>query len=232
MEGKCYCCGKPGHKLPVCCHKGKPKDKWAINKAEINHEQQHAQQDKRIEEIEVITKKTEPESSASSKTDDMSVNTIGWAGTHYQLIQSLDMRDEILLDTASSTSLFGNKEYIASIKESKGKLELHTNGGPIFSTETASVDKFGNVWYNKDSVANIFSFTEMLKRYCIKYDSEIEDVFLVHTPEQEVKFKPLANGLYSLNLKKETQYQTHKGKFQVVNTLEENKTFFTPRQFK
>jgi hypothetical protein len=88
MEGKCYCCGKAGHKSPVCRHKGKPKDEWAINKAEINHEQQHAQQDKTIEKMEVITTKTEPESSASSRTDDMSVNTVGWAGTHYQLIQS------------------------------------------------------------------------------------------------------------------------------------------------
>jgi hypothetical protein len=26
MEGKCYCCGKPGYKSPTCCHKSKPKD--------------------------------------------------------------------------------------------------------------------------------------------------------------------------------------------------------------
>jgi hypothetical protein len=39
MEGRCYCCGKPGHKSPNCRSKDKtPKDEWAINKA-----QQHAQ---------------------------------------------------------------------------------------------------------------------------------------------------------------------------------------------
>jgi hypothetical protein len=83
MEGKCYCCGKPGHKSPVCRHsKSKPKDEWAINKAEVN-QQQHAQQDKKIEEIQVPTSttKTELESSASSKVDDASVNTVGWVGT-------------------------------------------------------------------------------------------------------------------------------------------------------
>ena len=33
MEGRCYCCRKPNHKSPNCCHKNKPKSKWAINKA-------------------------------------------------------------------------------------------------------------------------------------------------------------------------------------------------------
>ena len=27
MEGKCYCCSKPGHKSPTCQHKGKLKSK-------------------------------------------------------------------------------------------------------------------------------------------------------------------------------------------------------------
>jgi hypothetical protein len=132
MEGKCYCCGKPGHKSPACRHKSKPKDEWAINKAEINQQQQHAQTNKKIEEIDVVTKKLEPEASITSNADDTSVNTVGWDGAHYQMLQSLNMRDEILLNTASSTSLFGNKDYIAGIKESDGKLELHTNGGPIY----------------------------------------------------------------------------------------------------
>jgi hypothetical protein len=34
MEGKCYCCGKAGHKSPMCRLKDKiEKDEWAINKA-------------------------------------------------------------------------------------------------------------------------------------------------------------------------------------------------------
>jgi hypothetical protein len=83
------------------------------------------------------------------------------------MLQSLDMRDEIILDTASSTSLFGNTDYVAGIQESNGTLELHTNGGSIVSSKTASVDRFGKVWYNKDSVANNFIFAEMQKLYRI-----------------------------------------------------------------
>ena len=32
LEGKCYCCGKVGHKLPNCQWKDKPKTEWVINK--------------------------------------------------------------------------------------------------------------------------------------------------------------------------------------------------------
>jgi hypothetical protein len=35
MEGKCYCCGKPGHRSADCCKKDKiPKDEWVINKSQ------------------------------------------------------------------------------------------------------------------------------------------------------------------------------------------------------
>ena len=33
MEGKCYCCGRVGHKSPHCKHKNKPREEWAIHKA-------------------------------------------------------------------------------------------------------------------------------------------------------------------------------------------------------
>jgi hypothetical protein len=42
MEGKCYCCGKPGNKLPDCRQKDKiAKEEWAINKAQ-GHAQANA----------------------------------------------------------------------------------------------------------------------------------------------------------------------------------------------
>jgi hypothetical protein len=35
MEGKCYCCGKPGYKSPECRSKEKiPGEEWAINKSQ------------------------------------------------------------------------------------------------------------------------------------------------------------------------------------------------------
>ena len=32
MDGKCYCCGKVGHKSPQYWYKDRPKSEWVINK--------------------------------------------------------------------------------------------------------------------------------------------------------------------------------------------------------
>merc|ERR1712226_1065817 len=38
IEGRCYICGKPGHKSPQCKMKAKiPKEEWAITKAKQSH---------------------------------------------------------------------------------------------------------------------------------------------------------------------------------------------------
>jgi hypothetical protein len=55
---------------------------------------------------------------------------------------------------------------------------------------------------------------------------------VVHTQERDVHFKPLLNGLYSLNPKKQTEHQKADGKFQMLNTIKKKKEFFTPRQSK
>ena len=36
LEGKCYCCGKAGHKSPDCYKKNKTlREEWAINKTQM-----------------------------------------------------------------------------------------------------------------------------------------------------------------------------------------------------
>ena len=36
MKGRCFCCGKPGHKSPQCRQKHKiPREEWACNKTQF-----------------------------------------------------------------------------------------------------------------------------------------------------------------------------------------------------
>ena len=75
MKGKCYCCGKTGHKSSQCHHKEKTKrEDWAINKTQMAHVKKSA------------------DSSESSVKEEKENNItqeeyIGWAGVHVSFLQ-------------------------------------------------------------------------------------------------------------------------------------------------
>jgi hypothetical protein len=80
LEGKCYCCGKVGHKSPSCRLKDKiPKEEWAINKAK-NTKQSHVN--------------SESKNSKDNKMSNSNDNTSeGWSGAHVQFYQADEMRN-------------------------------------------------------------------------------------------------------------------------------------------
>jgi hypothetical protein len=67
----------------------------------------------------------------------------------------------------------------------------------------------------------------MADGYRITYDSEKEDAFIVHLPDKPVRFKRIGMNLYVF--KPNTTIEAENA--QMLNTVEENKTFFTERQF-
>ena len=77
LEGKCYCCGKQGHKSPDCYQQDKiPREEWAINKTQMANIVQEKDNE---EEKEVKAKKEKH---------------IGWAGVHYMFTQDKKMDEE------------------------------------------------------------------------------------------------------------------------------------------
>ncbi len=111
MEGKCYCCGRAGHKSPQCRFKDRPaKEEWAMNKVQQGHAQMQAATD--------TSSVTNPTSSNLLQTQQGGKNQqlgAGWAGMHIQFHQAMlnDMKNWILLDNQSSDTIFCNPEYVA-----------------------------------------------------------------------------------------------------------------------
>ena len=228
LEGKCYCCGKQGHKSPSCRQRDRPKDEWAINKIK---DQLHAQagSEKKATNDNQPTATTAEESSAASEST--STKAVGWAGAHIQMLNTQDMKKLILLDNQSTTSVFCNSDYVNDIRGADHQMELHTNGGPMISETKCNVKRFGESWFNPNSMTNIFSMAEMTDKYRVTFDSDVEDAFIVHLPEKQIKFPRISNGLYAMNPNERVTDLTTNYQVQHLTTLEENKKFFTPREF-
>jgi hypothetical protein len=57
-----------------------------------------------------------------------------------------------------------------------------------------------NPWLDENSMANIISFTELVKQYRVTYNTEIKDSFYCHTQTGIVEFGRTEEGLYNISL--------------------------------
>ena len=123
MEGRCYCCGKKGHRSPDCRHKDKiPQDEWAINK--MKKEETQLAQTK--DQPDVKTGVSQATLSAIRSTATGETKQVGWAGVHSSFhLGEENLRDLILLDSDSTVTIFCNEKYVSNISWSSGPTEDH-----------------------------------------------------------------------------------------------------------
>ena len=133
------------------------------------------------------------------------------------------IREWILLVSKSSTDYFTNPSLAKDIHDSKECLMLSTNVGQSMTMQKANVLKWGEVWFNKNGIANIFSLTSMIKRHRVTFDSDKKAAFLVHTPERIIKFIISPEDLFY----NAPNYHTAT---QLTQALAENESFYSNQQ--
>jgi len=103
----------------------------------------------------------------------------------------------VLLDSQSTDSVFKNPNFLTNIRRSNSQLKVHTNGGTQVSSLVGVIKNFGTVWYNPDSLANIFSLAAVRKLRRITMDTSVEAALYVHRSDGSLmKFIEYGLGLY------------------------------------
>ena len=72
--------------------------------------------------------------------------------------EEIDLKKCIIIDNGSTINLFGNPDLVNNIRKSESKLTMSTNAGSKTNNVKAEVPGIGDVWFDKEAIANIFSF--------------------------------------------------------------------------
>ena len=120
--------------------------------------------------------------------------------------------------------IFSNPQLVMVIKRIKQVLHLSTNLVFKINQIQAIVPYYGKMWYDYKAIENIFSLTNLVKKYGVKYESHQDDSFTVYTNIGIIKFIGNKLRLYVFN----TPYTT--ANYNVVIKLEEYMVGFTSRQ--
>ena len=139
-----------------------------------------------------------------------SSNTIGFCFANVDSSRYKNLDDKyislkstwILLDTQSNCDIFKNRALLKNIHKKPGeRLILKSNGdGDIRTNQVGNIHGYGEVWFNKQSMANILSFANVKKKFRITISTGPDDpcpTFCVHKKDGSVmEFKEHSLGLY------------------------------------
>ena len=94
---------------------------------------------------------------------------------------------------------------MTNIRKSNRTLTALTNGGQQRSNEVADTQHFGQVWFNEESMANIFSLADVCKHARVTMESSVGNSMFVHRKDGCImEFKQFKSGLYYFDVSKHT----------------------------
>ena len=86
-----------------------------------------------------------------------------------------DLKEVLLLDSGTTTSLLGNKKFVHGIRQADSIMRIETNAGTRLISEDAILPGLGKVKLHKDAIANVLSLNELSKIYRVTIDTSKEN---------------------------------------------------------
>jgi hypothetical protein len=135
----------------------------------------------------------------------------------------------VLLDSQSTFSIFNNDNLVLDIRPSDHPLHGFTNGGELITHDIATISNLGTVWFNRNSVANIFSLAQVRKHCRVTMDTGLANSITVHKADgSTIVFVETDAGLYVHDTGISPSVSPSGVTF--LQTVTDNKTNFTPRE--
>ena len=146
------------------------------------------------------------------------------------------MSDVLILDLGSTFTSIKDQRLLDDVKKTNLPLVMKTNAGERRLKEYGILPGFKQkAWLDEDSIMNILSLAELIKDYRVTFNSKNENAFVIHVGKEKIKFACSEEGLYYYKLPENFIKQRDKVEstgVQMVNTVNENKTYHTEREIK
>jgi len=90
------------------------------------------------------------------------------------------LKEVLLIDSGTTTSLLGNKNFVYGIKQADSIMRMETNAGTRLISEDVILPGLGKIKFHKDAIANVMNLNELSKIYRVTMDTSKENAFIVH----------------------------------------------------
>ncbi len=143
-------------------------------------------------------------------------------------------QDWILLDSGSTVSSLRNPDLLENIKKIDETLRVYTNGGFKDYNEKGMMKLLPfEVYYNKNSLANILSLADVCDHFRVTMDSARDHSLFVHVSDHTVlRFCRCGSGLYYLDTTSVNNSNTDINAYPVslLQTVAANREVFSKRE--